>query len=98
MGNAAKKPAEDDLEPKVDPDEEEGDEDEEDEDDDADDEDDEDDDDIEDEDEEVILAKEICQALRDAMESQVSAIVDKKKILLDLDDDSHWVLTIRRRD
>jgi hypothetical protein len=94
MGNAAKKPDED-LEPRE---EEDNEDDGEDDDSDEDEADDDDDDDEEEEDPETSLAQEICQALRDGQESCVSAIVDRKKILLDLDDDSHWVLTIRRRD
>lgn len=104
MGNAAKKATKDEEE-RDPPDDEEvdgedGDDDEDEDEDEDDDEDGEESDDEDDEevDDETALALDICQALRDALEAQVSVMVLGKKIMLDLDDDSHWELRLKRRD
>lgn len=81
---------------------EEGEEDE-DEDEDLDDDGDEDEDEDDDEDEDMELtpakvAQDIAMCIREGLETQVSAIAEKGKILLDLDDDSRWVLVVKRRD
>lgn len=44
------------------------------------------------------VARDIAAALRDAHEGCASAIAEKKRILLDLDDDSRWLITVKRRD
>ena len=94
---ATKNAAEDEVDPPDDLDP--GDDEDDDEDEDDDDEDDEDD---EDEDEGEMtrekVAQGVAQAIRDAMETQVSAIAEKGRVLLDLDDDSRWILTIKERD
>jgi hypothetical protein len=81
---------------------EDGDEDEDDDDDDDLDED-EDDDDDDAEAEGVVasaedVAKSVTMACREALENQDSVTADKRRILLDLDDGSRWVLTVKRRD
>jgi len=99
MGNAAKKPPEEaELDPNDEEEEEDGDDEDEDEDDDGEGGDDEDEEDDEEMDDETSLAHDICQSLRDALEAQVSVMVVGKKILLDLDDDSHWEVRLKRRD
>jgi len=98
-----KKPADEeevDLPRDEDADEDDG-EDDDDEDDDEDDGDEDDDDDEDDEDGESTpekVAQLVTTALRDACESCDSATADKRRILLDLDDESRWLLTVKRRD
>lgn len=91
----AKKPSEEEVDP---PDTEEDGED--DDDDDADDADD-DDDDEDDEDEEMTaehVARDVTQAIRDALENQEAVDYEKRRILLTLDDGSRWVLTVKARE
>jgi hypothetical protein len=92
----AKKPSEEEVDPPDVDDEEEEDGDDDEDDDDADDDDDEDD-----EDEEMTaehVARDVTQALRDALENQESVDYEKRKVLLTLDDGTRWVLSIKARD
>jgi len=91
--------AEEDVDPPDEDLEDDEDDGEDDEDEDSDDEDDEDDED--EEDREMTpekVAQLVTTAIRDACESQDSVTADKRRILLDLDDESRWVLTVKRRD
>lgn len=73
---------------------------EDDDDDDDGDDDDEDEDSDEDDDEMTAehVARDVTQAIRDALENHVSADYDKRRILLTLDDDTRWVLTVKARE
>lgn len=44
------------------------------------------------------VAQQVTECLRDGYDRQVSVNEHKAKIFLDLDDDSRWLLIIKRRD
>ena len=92
------KPSEKEVDP---PDTEEEGDDDEDEDDDAEDGDEDDDEDEDEEEGEMTaekVARDVAIALRDALENQDSVDYDKRRVLLALDDDTRWVLTVKRRE
>jgi len=91
----AKKQSEEEVDPsEIEDDEDDDDEDDEDDDEDGDDDEDEEDDEMTAE----HVARDVTGAIRDALENCVSADYDKRRILLTLDDDTRWVLTVKARE